>query len=471
MTRASAEQQKHTPWFAKAGAACSIVPISRWVTSHVFANKDNAYGVWFSLESRDTESLTDEEIQALLATLEGTLRGLTEGFCLYQYARVKQGFDLPRQKRYKNPVVDEFVSGRIAHLKETANFRRIDLHWCLVLDAPKGNPFERKPKEQTGESSRRLAQLVKAATILESNLGHAIGLKLLPKEQAFQFLSHLFNLEDWAEQDHLREDTGVDRQIVKSAVSWEAEQLRVGKRFVQAFSVTTTPESSRPDHFAELLQLDADVILCSCWRPKSTTAARKEIDSQEKFTSFFKIGVMSRVISARHQASLETSAGAKAANLVVDDLSEAIRSLDKKAQGLYSLTLLVAARSAEQLRDVGPAVHRAFVGARAHVMEETLGNLSAFYAMFPGNQKFQVFNMWLGEDHHARLSSIFAPHLGHPVSEDLGNAEYAHRLTAKDLHASPENSRVEEDHHLQHGRGNDRQADRAVRRHDQRHGG
>ena len=68
-------------------------------------------------------------------------------------------------------------------------------------------------------------------------------------------------------------------------------------------------------------------------------------------------------------------------------------------------------------------MHRIFVDARAQVMEETLGNLSAFYAMFPGNQKFNVFPLWLSEDHHARLSSVFAPHLGHPHSEDL-DAEY-----------------------------------------------
>ena len=53
------------------------------------------------------------------------------------------------------------------------------------------------------------------------------------------------------------------------------------------------------------------------------------------------------------------------------------------------------------------------------MMEETLGNLSAFYAMLPGNTRFDVFPMWLGEDHHARSSSVFAPNLGHPHSEDL----------------------------------------------------
>jgi type IV secretion system protein VirB4 len=75
----------------------------------------------------------------------------------------------------------------------------------------------------------------------------------------------------------------------------------------------------------------------------------------------------------------------------------------------------------DELRGLAPAVHRVFVDARAQVMEETLGNLSAFYAMFPGNGKFNVFPMWLAEDHHARLSSIFAPNLGHPYSEDLDN--------------------------------------------------
>ena len=46
-----------------------------------------------------------------------------------------------------------------------------------------------------------------------------------------------------------------------------------------------------------------------------------------------------------------------------------------------------------------------------------------FYAMFPGNHKFNVFPLWLAEDHHARLSSVFAPHIGHPHSEDL-DSEY-----------------------------------------------
>ncbi len=430
MTRANIEQQKHTPWFAKAGAACSIVPISRAVGPNAFALKGGGYAVLFSAQGTDPESLTDQELEAKVRGLEGALRGLPEGFTLYQYTRVLSGFDIPRQAAYADPVTENFVSDRLNFLSENAKFRRVDLHWCLAIEPPQGSPFSKKPRENAEDNSRKLAELLKAATILESHLGHSIGLQLLDKARAFQFFSYLFNLEEWSERDRLRGDNGIDRQIVKSSVSWHTDHLRVGKRFVQTFSLKTPPEASRPCLFADLLKLDCDAVLCSTWKPKSTTAARKEIDQQEKFTSFFKIGVMSRVISARDSASLESTAGAKAANLVVDDLSDAIRSLDKKAQGLYSLTLLLAGRTAEQLRDVSPAVHRAFVDARAQVMEETLGNLSAFYALFPGNHQFQVFSMWLAENHHARLSSIFAPHIGHLRSEDL-DAEYLNVLETR----------------------------------------
>jgi type IV secretion system protein VirB4 len=430
MTRANSEQLKLTPWFAKAGAACSIVPISRFASPNIFALKGGGYGCLFSLTGIDEEGLTDQELDARMRSIEGALRGLPEGSCLYQYTRVMSGFDLPRQAHYANPVTQVFADDRLDFLERSAGFRRIDLHWCLTLEPSKVKARERKPRENAADTSRMLADLQKTATILEGHLGSLLGLRLLDKNGTFQFFSYLFNLEEWASHDQLRSDTGVDRQIVKNPVAWHSDHLKVGKRHVQMFSLKTTPEASRPCLFSGLLTLGCDSMLCSAWRVKSTSAARSEIDAQEKFISFFKVGVLTRVMSGRDTSSLETGAGAKAANTSVDDLSEVIRSLDKKAQGEYALRLLLAARSAEQLRDTVPAVHRVFVDARAQVMEETLGNLSAFYAMFPGNQKFNVFPLWLSEDHHARLSSVFAPHLGHPYSEDL-DSEYLNILETR----------------------------------------
>ena len=423
MIRAKTEELKHIPWFAKAGAACSIIPISRFVGPNIFALKGGGYGCLFSLSGLDEEGLTDLELESRVRSIEGSLRGLPEGSCLYQYTRVMSGFDLPRQSHYANEVTETFANDRITFLKAKAGFRRIDLHWCLTIEPSQVKALGRNPMENTIETSRLLFFLQKTAALLEGHLGSSIGLKQLSKEDAFQFFSYLFNLEEWAGQDQLRSDTGVDRQIVKNPIAWHSDHLQIGKRHVQMFSLKTTPEASRPCLFSNLLTLDCDSVLCTTWRVKSTSAARSEIDSQEKFISFFKVGVLQRVMSGRDTGSLDTGAGAKAANRNVDDLSEVIHALDKKGHGEFSLRLLLAARSPEQLREVTPVVHRVFVDARAQVVEETLGNLSAFYAMFPGNQKFNVFPMWLSEDHHARLSSVFAPHIGHPHSEDL-DSEY-----------------------------------------------
>ncbi len=423
MIRANTEQTKYVPWFAKAGAASSIVPIARFVNDQSFALKGGGYGCLFSLTGVDEEGLTDQELESHLRMIEGALRGLPEGACLYQYTRVRSGFDLPRQLLYENPVTHTFVTDRLEFLESTAGFRRIDLHWCLTVEPSNVKAFERKPDDNAASTSQMLAELQKTASLLVGNLSSSIGLRLLGKQGVFQFFSYLFNLEDWAERGELHADTGVDRQIVHTPVSWESDHLRIGRRFVQMYSLKTTPEASRPCLFADLLKLDCDSLLCTTWRPKSSATARHEIDQQEKFISFFKVGVLSRVMAGKDTASLDTGAGAKAANNAVDELSDVIRALDKKAHGEFSLCLLIAARSVAELHTISPTVHRVFVEARAQVMEETLGNLSAFYALFPGNGRFNVFPMWLAEDHHARLSSIFAPSLGHPHSDDL-DAEY-----------------------------------------------
>src|SRR6202012_3632494 len=141
MTRASTEQAKFIPWFAKAGAACSIVPVARFVNDHIFALKRGGYGCLFFLSGLDQEGLTDRELESHLRMIEGALRDLPEGACLYQYTRVRSGCDLPRQPLYSNPVTHKFVTDRLEFLEKTAGFRRIDLHWCLTLEPSKVKDF------------------------------------------------------------------------------------------------------------------------------------------------------------------------------------------------------------------------------------------------------------------------------------------------------------------------------------------
>ena len=78
MTRVSTEQLKYAPWFAKAGAACSIVPIARFVGTEIFALKGGGYGCLFALAGIDEEGLTDLELESRIRSIEGSLRGLRQ---------------------------------------------------------------------------------------------------------------------------------------------------------------------------------------------------------------------------------------------------------------------------------------------------------------------------------------------------------------------------------------------------------
>jgi type IV secretion system protein VirB4 len=80
------------------------------------------------------------------------------------------------------------------------------------------------------------------------------------------------------------------------------------------------------------MTLDCDSVLCVKWRPESAATTRREIDQQEKFISFFKVGIVQRMMNARDTPAIESTAGARAANVSVDNLSEVISDLDKKAR-------------------------------------------------------------------------------------------------------------------------------------------
>jgi type IV secretion system protein VirB4 len=104
-------------------------------------------------------------------------------------------FPLPRQASYANPVTRVFVDER-HFLEQNASFRRIDLHWCLTIEPSQVRAFERRPQENTAQTSRLLAELQKTATLLAGNLSSSAGLEPLGKKYVFRFLSYLFNLED-----------------------------------------------------------------------------------------------------------------------------------------------------------------------------------------------------------------------------------------------------------------------------------
>jgi type IV secretion system protein VirB4 len=131
-------------WFRQAKPTRSIVPLSRFVSDSIFALKTGGYGCLFSLAGIDDEGLTDLAINDAIARIHGSLQSLPDGAHLYQYVRIRKGYEIPTKGGYENPTVDAVVADRQSFLRENAHLRHIELFWCLTIEPSANHSFGKK---------------------------------------------------------------------------------------------------------------------------------------------------------------------------------------------------------------------------------------------------------------------------------------------------------------------------------------
>lgn len=420
----------HPNWYQKAKPASSIVPIRRFVTDHVFAMKNGGYGCIFAVNGIDEEGLTDESVAEALRRIEGALKSLPENGRVYQYTRVRQGFQLQRQAQYQNSPVDRAVAERIAFLERTAEFRQIELFWVFTVEPERKGAFGSKtlsPSQYAQQTSKLISQVERIAENFATHVNDVLAPRLLAKDDVASFFAYLLNLEPWALATKLTSEERVDEQIIRSSIEWHGDHLRVGRQHVQLFSLLDSPAASRANLFGTLQSVDANIILCSCWAPHRRAAIQKRIGQIEGFSGIFRHTIVALAANLKNPENLERSIGSKAAEKRTDKLADILSSVDNEGQtfGHYSLIGLIHSRDEREVLEAMPAVTKALVDMQAPATEETQGSLSAYYAMLPGNStgdsasNFNVRQFWLRADHNARLALAFAPSTGSVHSDDL----------------------------------------------------
>jgi type IV secretion system protein VirB4 len=417
-------------WYQKAKPACSIVPIRRFVTDHVFGMKNGGYGCMFAVNGIDDEGLTDDAVDEALRRIEGALKSLPENGRVYQYVRVRKGFELPRRKNYLNPHVESAIGERLAFLERTGEFRRIELFWAFAIEPEANRAFGSKalsPNQYAQQAARLISQVERTAENFVAHLADTLDVRVLAKDDVASFFSYLLNLELWALATKLSSQERVDEQIVRSSIEWHDDHLRVGRQHVRLFSLLDSPAASRANLFGALQSIDANLILCSCWTPSRRATVQKRIGQVEGFSGIFRHTIVALAANLRNLENLEKSAGSKAAEKNTDKLAEILSSIDNDGHkfGQYSLIGLIHSWDRQEVLDAMPSVSKTLVDVQAPSTEETQGSLSAYYAMFPGNStgdsasNFNVRQFWLRADHNARLALAFAPSIGRVRSDDL----------------------------------------------------
>ena len=321
------------------------------------------------------------------------------------------------------------LEDRADHLNTNAGFGTLDLVWCLYVAPPSRNI---KPARRAAYMSSLRRRLVRIAESFCRKLGE-LEPRFLTAKQTAAFFAHVLNLEPRLFTE-LRSLRGLDRQLGRATVTRTDEYLKIGHRCAQLFSLTQRPGGTRPDLFGDLLRQGCDVILCSEWQPRSTDDVRKAVHNQESFIELFKHRLATYITHASAKKEIAKSAGTMAAEKSTDTLGGVLDDIEnrRRTYGLFSMIGMVHSRSLQEIHEVLPIVHRIAGECKATFLEETVGGLSAYYALLPGNPTFNVRRAWLQDGHYANLALAYAPHRGHERSDAL-DREYLVVYETRDL--------------------------------------
>jgi type IV secretion system protein VirB4 len=411
-------------WFSSAGSAGDLIPIQRMVSEHIFSTEEGGYGASFRLKGVDPECLNVPDLQAISAQLLQVQRQLPEDFSLYQIVVKRRGADLCESSRSAQEgtagetqrVRHAFLSGR--------SMTSIDLYWTIYANPPASRKRVRTEEFSTA-STALLRRLRSVAGILRSNLDGVVALQPLHGHAIAALYGYMANLDPLLTCQRLVSPHNVAAQLARVPLIWKEDSLQIGRRHATLFSLLRRPSSTRPHLFGDLLRLDADLILVLESRRRSPVETRKAVSHHQTFVDLFRHSFLTLVAHRGKSGEILKSAQTVAAEKGVDSLGGVIDDIDNGGLNYcqFSLIGMLHSRNKEELEDQMAQVHRIFGRAEASVLEEGLGSLSAFYALFPGatryGQRFNVRTWWLREDHLANLSPVFAPYAGELRSEAL----------------------------------------------------
>lgn len=350
----------------------------------------------FQLAGVDSENLTEDHLSGITDRIKAAKNSLPEGSVLYEYLIKKRGF----------VFVDRPDVNRCNFLSANASLGSVNLYWVVLFPAPKSGTLS-------------LAVVAKAVSVLKQRIEDSI---ILDAHQAAAVFSYILNLEESASITHLNSAHNVDQQIVRNDLTCQENHLKIGKRkYAQLFSMVGRPQSTGPNIWGSLLNLDCDVVLRSRWIRKPTPSVRSAIGSYETFMAFFRQNIGATAMSYLTKEEMPRNAAAVAGEKATDTLAEILHEVEDLGHhyGEYSLIGMVHDSAPEKLNEAMLAVRKIFEDKDAVILEETEGVLSAYYALFPGNEKFDVRGAWLQDGHAANMSFIYAPNIGQPYSKDM----------------------------------------------------
>jgi len=436
--------------YKDAGAFHALFAPHRFIDDSVFLTKGNQLGVVLGVEGIDYECLTEATLETYTKRVAAAWRSFDERFRLYQYVTKQDHAPVEHQTDYPNAAVRQTVQDRTAYLEsKPEGLYTLRLVYVLLFEPPalaqngllQRTLSNRKVLRVLAEDlERNRATLIGQAESFGRTIGDLLGIRILPKAEAFAFFRLLANLDpEIAAAERLKHDGHVDYHMASLSLACTRSGIRVGEARVEVLSLKEPPASTFPNILRDLLALETNFILCTEFKrvlnDKAITTIRA---AQSHFHwSQWVADVPSILSMILNRGNRENVIADKSALNDVEDLNETLARIKNAGEylGEFAFTVVLYGwNDPARLQRAAADVAKIFGNHEAALIRETYNALNTYLSIIPGNQAFNLRRNWLLSSNYADLSFLYAPHSGERRNRHLGGE---HLLVLETNEATP----------------------------------
>jgi type IV secretion system protein VirB4 len=425
--------------YQEAGSVNALLALWGFVDETTFLTKAGHVGVVYRLRGIDYESLTPEELRALVHRFEAALRLLDEHCRVYQYL-VKRLVDPFESAPCAQPIARAAIERRVAHLNGLRqDLFEVELYLAIVYEPASSRPTATSLRDlwhQPRQALRRWLSTAETLTLLEADLDRAIGTlhhhaqafevqmaefgpARLPKPEAFRFFRRLLNYDpDVANGAPLAYDTHLDYFVADSAVECQRDHLVVGHRLVKVLSTKEPPSQTFAFLLRDLYTIPGELIACLEWQRLPSDRMRREIQTRRRHFFNKRVSLVNYVSPDTRPEEMLVDDSASA---TVRQLGDALTELEVHGHffGTWSLTLVLHGEEARALQHQAAEAMKVVAVHDGSLFEETYNLLNAWLSTVPGNSAHNLRRLAILETNAADLGVLFTLDGGHRVCPHL----------------------------------------------------
>lgn len=435
--------------YQTSGSVNSLVNLFGFIDEQVFLTKSGDVGVVLRIQGRDYECLDAADLNHIARRFEATLRAFDPQFRLYQYIVKRDSVQIPHQNEYDNALVQEAALSRVEYLEDKAD-QIYSLEGYLVVlysgsrhsltFADKLKLVSRHPvagvasmlstdktvllmQERIDGGQQALLNKVNSFVV---QLRDFVPVEVLGKAEAFTFFRRLLNFDQLkADLPSLHYNAFLDFFVADSAIECHRGHLRVDDFYVKVLTLKDPPAQTTPNLLRKLLELPSQCIVATEYVRQDNYDMRKLIQHKRRHFYNSKTSAMSYVTQGNNPQVPDQMLVDDAANALVHELGSCLTEMEVKSNyfGKFSLTVVLYDRRKDRLDESVAEAFKVFSTVDANLYEERYNILNAFLAILPGNDRYNLRQLYILNSNYADLSFLFIPQHGEPKNAHL-SSEY-----------------------------------------------